>query len=179
MTEDAPKLNAFPIFMRVEGEAVVIVGNGDGALAKARLLSQSSARLRVVAANAEPALREWIAANGAEHVEAAYEPSHLKGVVLVFAASGDADLDRRISEDARAAGIPVNAVDRPELCDFFTPAIVNRAPLAVAIGTEGAGPVLAQKVRARIDRLLSPSLGSLAVLASSDSLHSELVDLLE
>ncbi len=76
-------------------------------------------------------------------------------------------LDRRISEDARAAGIPVNAVDRPELCDFFTPAIVNRAPLAVAIGTEGAGPVLAQMVRARIDRLLSPSLGPLAVLANS------------
>ena len=76
-------------------------------------------------------------------------------------------LDRRISEDARAAGIPVNAVDRPELCDFFTPAIVNRAPLAVAIGTEGAGPVLAQMVRARIDRLLSPSLGSLALLANS------------
>ena len=66
-----------------------------------------------------------------------------------------------------AAGIPVNAVDRPELCDFFTPAIVNRAPLAVAIGTEGAGPVLAQMVRARIDRLLSPSLGPLAVLADS------------
>lgn len=167
MTKDTPRLNAFPIFMRVEGEAVVIVGNGDEALAKARLLSQSSARLVVVAADAEPALREWIAANGAEHVEAAYEPSHLEGAALVFAATGEEELDRRISEDARAAGIPVNAVDRPELCDFFTPAIVNRAPLAVAIGTEGAGPVLAQMVRARIDRLLSPSLGSLAALASS------------
>ena len=78
---------------------------------------------------------------------------------------GDEALDRRISDDARAADIPVNAVDRPELCDFFTPALVNRAPLAVAIGTEGAGPVLAQIVRAKIDRLLSPSLGPLALLA--------------
>jgi uroporphyrin-III C-methyltransferase/precorrin-2 dehydrogenase/sirohydrochlorin ferrochelatase len=66
----------------------------------------------------------------------------------------------------RVLGIPVNAVDRPELCDFFTPALVNRAPVAVAIGTEGAGPVLAQMIRARIDRMLSPQLGALAALAA-------------
>jgi uroporphyrin-III C-methyltransferase/precorrin-2 dehydrogenase/sirohydrochlorin ferrochelatase len=167
MIEDTPRLNAFPIFLRVAGAAVVVVGNGEEALAKARLLSQSSAKLRIVAAEPEPALSEWIAANGAEHVDAACAPSHLQGAVLVFAATGDEELDSRISKDARAAGIPVNAVDRPELCDFFTPAIVNRAPLAVAIGTEGAGPVLAQMVRARIDRMLSPSLGTLANLAAS------------
>src|SRR5690606_13872802 len=156
-----------PVFMRVADEAVVIVGGGEEALAKARLLSQTRARLRIVAADAQPALLDWIAVNGAEHVDAAYEPDHLDGAVLAFAATGEESLDRRISEDARKAGIPVNAVDRPDLCDFFTPAIVNRAPLAVAIGTEGAGPVLAQMVRARIDGLLSPSLGPLAVLANS------------
>ena len=69
-------------------------------------------------------------------------------------------------EDARAARIPVNAVDQPDQCDFFTPALVNRAPVAVAIGTEGAGPVLAQIIRARIDRMLPPSLGDLARLAA-------------
>jgi uroporphyrin-III C-methyltransferase/precorrin-2 dehydrogenase/sirohydrochlorin ferrochelatase len=153
--------------MRVEGEAVLIVGNGDEALAKARLLGQSSARLRIVADVPDAGLLAWIVSSGAEHVEAAYHPDHLAGAVLVFAATGDAALDRRISEDARARNIPVNAVDRPELCDFFTPALVNRAPLAIAIGTEGAGPVLAQLVRAKIDRLLSPSLGSLAVLANT------------
>ena len=68
--------------------------------------------------------------------------------------------------DARAAGIPVNAVDQPGLCDFYTPAIVNRAPVAVAIGTEGASPVLAQMLRRRIDGLLPPSLGRLASLAA-------------
>jgi uroporphyrin-III C-methyltransferase/precorrin-2 dehydrogenase/sirohydrochlorin ferrochelatase len=151
----------------VEGEAVVIVGDGDEALAKARLLSQSNAKLRIVAREPEARLLDWIAANGAERVAAPYAADHLKGAVMVFAATGEEALDRRISQDARAAGIPVNAVDRPELCDFFTPAIVNRAPLAVAIGTEGAGPVLAQMVRARIDRLLPPSLGSLAHLANS------------
>lgn len=166
MTEDTPRLNAFPIFMRVEGEVVVVVGGGDEALAKARLLAQSSAALRIVSAEPEPLLLDWIVANGAEHIRAPYDPLHLDDAVLVFAATGDEDLDRRISEDARRAGVPVNAVDRPDFCDFFTPAIVNRAPLAVAIGTEGAGPVLAQMVRAKIDQLLSPSLGPLAALAN-------------
>ncbi|WP_431461089.1 NAD(P)-dependent oxidoreductase, partial [Klebsiella pneumoniae] len=96
-----------------------------------------------------------------------YRSEHLTGAVLVFAATGDEALDRRIAQDARAKNIPVNAVDRPELCDFFTPALVNRAPVAVAIGTEGAGPVLAQLIRARIDQLLSPSLGPLAALAAT------------
>lgn len=166
MKKETPRLNAFPIFMRVAGEAVVIVGDGEEALAKARLLSQSSAALRIVSADPQPGLLEWIAANGSVLIQAGYAQEHLTGAVLVFAATGDEALDRRICEDARAAGIPVNAVDRPELCDFFTPAIVNRAPLAVAIGTEGAGPVLAQMLRAKIDRMLSPQIGALATLGA-------------
>jgi len=161
------KLNAFPVFLRVEDRLVVVVGSGEEALAKARLLSQSSARLRIVAENAEPALGAFIAGHGLEHVAAPYAAQHLEGAVMVFAASGSEPLDARIVADARRLGIAVNAVDRPDLCDFFTPALVNRAPVAVAIGTEGAGPVLAQMIRARIDRMLSPSLGPLATLAAS------------
>ncbi|TPL46925.1 uroporphyrinogen-III C-methyltransferase [Mesorhizobium sp. B2-4-4] len=166
MPQPAPKLNAFPVFVRVEGEAVTIVGGGDEALAKARLLGQSSATLRIVAESASPDMLGFIAQSGATHI-VAYEASRLEGSVMVFAASGDEALDRRVVQDARRLGIPVNAVDRPELCDFFTPALVNRAPVAIAIGTEGAGPVLAQMLRARIDRMLSPSLGRLAALAAS------------
>src|SRR5882762_7286847 len=121
------KLNAFPVFMRVDGEAVAIVGNGEEALAKARLLAQSSATLRIIADDANPELLKFIAAASAEHVDAAYDAAHLEGAALVFAACGDEALDRRVVEDARRLGIPVNAVDRPELCDFFTPALVNRA----------------------------------------------------
>lgn len=159
------KLNAFPVFLRVEGGVVAVVGGGEEALAKARLVGQSSATLRIVAAAPIAALAEWAAANGAEILRAPYAAAQLAGARLVFAASGDAELDRRVSDDARALGIPVNAVDRPELCDFFTPAIVNRAPVCVAIGTEGAGPVLAQMIREKVDQLLSPSLGRLAALA--------------
>ncbi|MGB3537289.1 MAG: siroheme synthase CysG [Mesorhizobium sp.] len=167
MSQAKPKLNAFPIFLRVEDKIVIVVGGGEEALAKARLIGQSSAVLRIVAADASAELREWIAANGAVYIDAPYESVHLDGTAVVFAASGDEALDRRVVIDARRQGIPVNAVDRPELCDFFTPALVNRAPVAIAIGTEGAGPVLAQMIRAQIDQMLTPSLGALATLAAS------------
>ncbi|RWM25490.1 MAG: uroporphyrinogen-III C-methyltransferase [Mesorhizobium sp.] len=161
------KLNSFPVFVRVDGEAVAIVGNGEAALAKARLLAQSSAALRIIADDADAELLAFVSSVDAVHVDAAYDVAHLEGAAMVFAASGDEALDRRVAGDARRLGIPVNVVDRPELCDFFTPALVNRAPVAIAIGTEGAGPVLAQMLRARIDRMLSPSLGRLAALAAS------------
>lgn len=167
MPQATPKLNAFPVFMRVEGEAIAIVGGAEEALAKARLLAQSSAVLRIVSDETSPELLAFIAETGAAHIAGAYDAAHLNGAVMVFAASGDEALDRRVAGDARRLGIPVNAVDRPELCDFFTPALVNRAPVAIAIGTEGAGPVLAQMLRSRIDRMLSPSLGPLAALAAS------------
>ncbi len=167
MPAATPKLKAFPVFMRVDGEAVVIVGGGDEAFAKARLLGQSSARLRIVAPELEPDFAAWVAGNGAEHIASEYAETHLAGAKLIFAASGEEVLDRRVSDDARRLGLCVNAVDRPELCDFYTPAIVNRAPVCVAIGTEGAGPVLSQSIRARIDRMLAPSLGALATLAET------------
>ena len=167
MTEKTTRLNAFPVFMRVEGRRAVIVGGGEEALAKARLMAQSSVELIIVSETVEASLAEWAAANEVAVLNAPYEAAQIDGAALVFAATGELEADRAVVADARARSIPVNAVDRPELCDFFTPALVNRAPVAVAIGTEGAGPVLAQMIRARIDRMLSPSLGRLAALAAS------------
>lgn len=160
------KLNAFPLFVKVEGRIVVIIGHGDEALAKARLIAQSSAQIRIVSAHVEPALAAWIDANGAEHRAHDVTLADIEDAAFIFTATEDAARDRQIVELARANRIPANAVDRPELCDFFTPALVNRAPVAIAIGTEGAGPVLAQMLRAMIDRLLSPSLGPIARLAA-------------
>ncbi|MEO9339406.1 siroheme synthase CysG [Mesorhizobium sp. SB112] len=167
MLQQVARLKAFPVFMRVEGRGVTIIGGGDEAFAKARLMSQSEVTISVIAEEVEHDFAEWIAQNGVTLIREAYNSAHLQGATLIFAATGEEAFDRQVSVDARALGIPVNAVDRPELCDFFTPALVNRAPLAIAIGTEGAGPVLAQMVRARIDQMFSPSLGSLASLAAS------------
>jgi uroporphyrin-III C-methyltransferase/precorrin-2 dehydrogenase/sirohydrochlorin ferrochelatase len=165
MPDAAEQLSAFPAFFRVEGRDVVVVGGGDEALAKVRLLLNTRARIVLVADAPEPALVALVAENGLRHVAAPFSGAQLDDATLVFAATGDAAFDRAIVAEARARRIPANAVDQPSHCDFLTPAIVNRAPVAVAIGTEGAGPVLSQMIRAQVDQMLSPSLGRLARLA--------------
>ncbi|MBP0437390.1 siroheme synthase CysG [Tianweitania sediminis] len=161
------KLAAFPLFMKVDGRRVVIVGSGAEALAKARLLGQSSAEIVVVSPEVpEPDLADWIAANGAVHRHRPLLKGDLQNAVMLFAATGDEATDAAAVDLAKAHGICANAVDRPALCDFFTPALVNRAPVAIAIGTEGAGPVLAQMIRSRVEAMLSPSLGAAAQMAA-------------
>lgn len=159
------KLIAFPAFFKVEGEKVAIFGNGDEAFAKLRLLSNTRANIVVYADAPETDLVAFAVKNQVEIVKEKFALEHLDDAIMVFAGTGDDALDRHIVDEARALKIPANAVDQPDYCDFYTPALVNRAPLSVAIGTEGAGPVLGQIVRARIDQMLSPSLGPLARLA--------------
>lgn len=159
------KLIAFPAFFKVEGEKVAIFGNGDEAFAKLRLLSNTRANIIVYADAPEADLVAFAVKNQVEIVRETFTVKHLDNAIMVFAGTGDDALDRHIVDEARALKIPANAVDQPDYCDFYTPALVNRAPLSVAIGTEGAGPVLGQIVRARIDQMLSPSLGPLARLA--------------
>ena len=157
----------FPAFFRVSDEVVLVVGGGEEALNKARLVAQTSARIRIVAEEPEHHLADFIAAHDVEHVAAPFASEQLEGAKLVFVATGDEAQDRAVAALARAQKVPVNVVDRPALCDFLTPAIVNRAPIAIAIGTEGSAPVLAQMVRARIDAAFSPRLGELAHFAES------------
>ena len=152
MTASPRKLSTFPAFFKVAGRKVAVFGNGEEAFAKTRLLANTSAEIVVHGVAPEPAFAAWLRDRQVPHIAGTYTSEHLHGATLVFAATGNSELDARIVRDARALKIPANAVDQPDHCDFLTPALVNRAPVSVAIGTEGAGPVLAQMIRARIDR---------------------------
>ncbi|OYW97214.1 MAG: siroheme synthase, partial [Rhizobiales bacterium 32-66-8] len=99
-----------------------------------------------------------------EVIERAFAPSDLDGAALLFVAEEGVDAERAKSE-ARARGIPLNVVDVPSECDFYTPSIVDRAPLTIAISSEGNAPVLARLVRARIEAMLPPGFGKIAQLA--------------
>ncbi|RUM25704.1 uroporphyrinogen-III C-methyltransferase [Rhizobium vallis] len=167
MPPKTEQLSVFPAFFRVEGQKTAVFGNGDEAFAKVRLLLNTRARIVAYADRPEADYHAFLIANRIETVRAGFSAEQVEGSALVFAATGNDADDRDIVDAARASRIPANAVDQPDYCDFFTPALVNRAPVAVAIGTEGAGPVLAQMIRAQIDQLLSPSLGRLAALATS------------
>lgn len=167
MAQQDKQLSVFPAFFKVENEVTAVFGNGDEAYAKARLLKNTEARIVAYTDAPEADYATFLAQHGIEQVALPFEPSQVDGARLVFAATGEGALDREIVAAARAARIPANAVDQPDYCDFYTPALVNRAPIAVAIGTEGVGPVLAQMIRADIDRLLPRSLGKLGRLANS------------
>lgn len=167
MGMDEQKLGVFPAFFRVAGEDVAVFGSGDEAFAKVRLLSNTKARITAYAEDPEADYRAFLTEHEITVVAAPFGPAQMDGARLVFAATGDGAQDRAIVTAARQRRIPANAVDQPDYCDFFTPALINRAPVAVAIGTEGVGPVLAQMIRADIDRLLPRSLGRLGRLAES------------
>jgi uroporphyrin-III C-methyltransferase/precorrin-2 dehydrogenase/sirohydrochlorin ferrochelatase len=161
------RLSVFPAFHKVAGRVILVVGEGAEAAAKVRLLLETEAAIRLVAASPSAELAALVAAHDVEHRHRAFVEGDLEGAVLVFAANGERAADAPVVDAARARRIPANAVDIPDLCDFYTPAIVNRAPVAVAIGSTGAGPVLTQKLRARIEAMLPPGLGALARLADS------------
>jgi len=169
MEDDMPashrKLGVFPAFHKVEGRRVVVVGGSREAAAKVRLLAETRAEIVVYAAGLDKETGVDLIAAHADWRGSWPSVADLTGAALVFAATGDEERDRDIRSMAREAGIPVNVVDRPELCDFYTPAIVNRAPLAVAVGSDGVAPVLSRHVRARIEALLAPAFGDLSGLA--------------
>ncbi len=159
------RLTTFPAFFKVDKRPVAVFGNGDEAFAKVRLLLNTSADIQAFADAPQDDYAALLASGQVTHHLLPFSPKLVDGMVLVFAATGEEALDRQIVDVARAKSIPANAVDQPGYCDFYTPGLVSRAPVAVAICTEGAGPVLGQMIRARIDQMLSPSLGRLARLA--------------
>lgn len=154
-----------PMFLDLRGRRVLLAGGGEAMAQKARLLARTEAALTVLAPRLHPELAALVAAGRAGHVPATYAEAEVDAADLVFAATGCTGIDALVSERARARGAIVNVVDRPRLCTALTPAIVDRAPVVVAIGTEGAAPVLAREIRLRLEAMLEPSLGGLAALA--------------
>ena len=160
-------LAVFPAFHKVSGRVVVVVGEGVEAAAKLRLVLETAAVPRLIARAPQTELAVLVVGHDVEHHARGFRDADLDGAALVFAATENSEGDAAIVAAARARCIPANAVDRPDLCDFYTPALINRAPVAVAVTSSGAGPVLTQKIRAQIEALLPPRLGELAALAET------------
>jgi precorrin-2 dehydrogenase/sirohydrochlorin ferrochelatase len=139
-------MESFPAFFPLAGRRVVIVGVGEHAEGKARLFEGSPAEV--------------------ERIEdgRALDPETYRGAVLAFIASGDLAFDELAARAAREAGVPVNVVDRTELCDFFTPALVDRGQVVAAVGTGGASPVLAQVLKQELETSIPEGSGRLAAL---------------
>ena len=157
----------FPIFADLDDADVLIVGGGEQAAQKLRLLRKTAARVTVVAPTITAELRELVAEGAVTLEPRAFRAGDVAGRRLVYAATGTLAEDTVVSAAAQAQGVPVNVVDRPELSTFITPAIVDRAPVTVAIGTEGAAPILAREIKTRLESWLPANFGTLAQHAQS------------
>jgi uroporphyrin-III C-methyltransferase/precorrin-2 dehydrogenase/sirohydrochlorin ferrochelatase len=152
----------FPIFVALAGRRVLIGGGGETALAKLRLLLKTEAHITVVAADAAPALQALAAEGRITLISRAMQPGDALCCVLAYAAHDDAATDARFAALARADGALVNLVDNLADSQFITPAIVDRDPVTIAIGTEGAAPVLARAIKADLEARLPAGLGLMA-----------------
>ncbi len=155
-------MNYFPVFLKLEGSAVLVVGGGEVAARKVRLLLKSRPTITVMSPELTPELQQLASSSRIRHEVASWSGQALHGYRLVIAATDDRAVNRAVAAAADAAGVPVNVVDDPEPSSFITPSIVERAPITVAIGTGGAAPVLARRLRERIEALLPAAYGKVA-----------------
>ena len=158
-------MDYLPLFHNLKGRSVLLVGGGEVALRKGRLLADAGAVLQVVAPQIDEALVELAEQGGGQCLRRGYESEDLAGCVLAIAATDDGELNARVSRDAHQRGTPVNVVDAPSLCSVIFPAIVDRSPLIVAVSSGGDAPVLARLMRARIETWIPATYGQLAGLA--------------
>jgi uroporphyrin-III C-methyltransferase/precorrin-2 dehydrogenase/sirohydrochlorin ferrochelatase len=155
-------MDYLPVFLRLKHQPVVVVGGGSVASRKVSSLLKAGAQVTVVA----PSLRAELSALASHgelcHISAPFSPGHLGQAVAVIAATADAAVNRAVSHAAQQRRIPVNVVDDASLSTFIFPAIIDRAPILVAVSSAGHAPVLARRIRAQIEALLPSRLGALA-----------------
>lgn len=151
----------YPVMIDLTDRKCLVVGGGEVGARKARAVREAGARVTVVAPEVDPALESI---DGVEILRREYRPGDVSGAALVFAATGDRSVNMAIADDARAAGIPVNVVDDPELCSFIVPSVVRRGDLLIAVSTSGASPALAKKIRRDIEDRYGPEYGGLVKL---------------
>jgi uroporphyrin-III C-methyltransferase / precorrin-2 dehydrogenase / sirohydrochlorin ferrochelatase len=155
-------LNYFPAFFDLNGQTVLIVGGGEVALRKISLLERTGASIIVVAPKIAPQIRARAAAGRLTLVVREFAPEDLNGARLVIVATSRRAVNRWIAKLSEARNIPVNVVDDREASRFIVPAIIDRDPVMVAISTGGTSPVLARRLRERLEAMIPKRIGELA-----------------
>ena len=169
-------MRTHPVFLRLEGRRCVVVGGDPPAVAKAKACVEAGAEVTVVAPEAGADLA------GVRHVARAYRPGDLAGAFLAYASTRDPELIRRLAEEAERERVLLNVIDVPEACTFIAPAVVRRGALQIAIGTGGASPGLAARLRAELETQIGPEyapfvaiLGGVRAALTGEAARAEVV----
>jgi precorrin-2 dehydrogenase/sirohydrochlorin ferrochelatase len=144
------------MFLKLEGRDCLVVGAGKVGESKIGALLATGARIRVVALDASPAVREWANDGRIDLDLRAFSADDLDGAFLAVVATNSRNLNERVYREAQSRGVLCNVVDVPDLCDFFYPAVVRRGDLQIAVSTAGQSPSLAQKIRQQLEKQFSP-----------------------
>ncbi len=156
-------MRSFLASIPLDGRKVVVVGGGEAGVAKARLIAGTPAQLLWFTPEGAPPARER--PREVTPIVATPQDPDFQDAALVFIAAADAADAAWYADRAQAAGALVNVVDRPELSDFHTPALIDRGEVTVGVATAGSAPILARDVRATIEQALPPGLEILGQVA--------------
>ncbi|MGD8785754.1 MAG: siroheme synthase CysG [Thioalkalispiraceae bacterium] len=153
-----------PIFMNIRDQQCLVVGGGQIAARKVYLIDRAGGKVKVVSPKLCDELSRWAQAGDLEHIAREFQPGDIEGAQLVIAATDNPEVNKSVSELAKARGVPVNVVDNQALCSFIMPSVIDRTPVQIAISTGGASPVLARLLRARLETFIPAAYGRLAEL---------------
>lgn len=160
-------MNYLPIFIDIKQKPCLVIGGGDIALRKINLLLKANAAITCVSKECCSGIEKLVKDNKINHVEKAFAAADINAQVLIVSATDDSELNAQVSALAKAANIPVNVVDSPDLCSFVMPSIVDRSPIVIAISSAGKAPVLARLIRAKLESTIPHAYGKLAELAGN------------
>jgi len=149
----------FPLFIRLDGRACLVAGGGKVAGRKVDGLLEAGATVTVVSPEATAQIKALASQGRVAWRQKAFSPDDLHGFFLVMAATGDAAVNKRIAAACREQGILINVADESQLCDFFVPAVLRRGALSIAIATEGKSPLLASKIKADLEQIITEPYG--------------------
>ncbi len=155
-------MDQLPVFFNVADRWVGVLGGGSAASRKAEIAMRAGARVKVFAAQLCEELHELKANERFSHLPRAPLVRDLEGCVLFYCASENVEENRKVQALARAARVPCNVVDMPELCDFTMPSIVDRSPVVIAVSTAGTSPILGRMIKARLETMLPAAYGQVA-----------------
>jgi len=149
-------MSLYPVFLKLEGHRILVVGGGLIAQHKIEAVLRSATDVTVVAPQVTPRVLLWAHQGRLRHIALPYRSGMAKGYFLVIAATDSEELNRTIYNEAREAGALSNAVDDPGYCDFYAPAVVSRGEFQIAVSTGGNSPALAQSIRKELERKFGP-----------------------
>ncbi|MFT6581556.1 MAG: siroheme synthase CysG [Alphaproteobacteria bacterium] len=160
-------MNNLPLFFAMKDRPVVIAGGGLQAARKADLMVRAGCIVTIHATALNEDLAQFVQAGKITHITRAVVAADFDDCVIAVGASDDMPVNEALHALATAAGVPVNVVDRPELCDFILPAVVDRSPLLIAVSSGGAAPLLTRILKARFETMIPAAYGRLAAFAGS------------